>query len=207
MAAVRTRRVISAGSHDKHLSKLLSYILRHGAHEEGLAMNSEGYVAVSDLLKHAKFKKYTLTHIQNVVENNDKQRFALSYDSDGNCLIRANQGHTVEITDLAMEEVNPDEISKAIHGTYERCIPSIEKSGLSRMARNHIHMAVDYPGKSGVISGMRSSCDYYVIVDIKKAMAEGGLKFYKSANNVILCPGDERGYIPFKYCKIKKRQN
>ena len=40
---------------------------------------------------------------------------------------------------------------------------------------------------------------------LEKAI-DDGLKFYISVNNVILCPGDEKGYIPSKYFKyIKER--
>ena len=33
----------------------------------------------------------------------------------------------------------------------------------------------------------------------KCCFVSGGLLFYRSANNVILCPGDENGFISTKY--------
>jgi 2'-phosphotransferase len=39
------------------LSKLLSYILRHGAVKEKLTMSSDGYIAVQDLVSPSKTKK------------------------------------------------------------------------------------------------------------------------------------------------------
>jgi 2'-phosphotransferase len=44
------------------------------------------------------------------------------------------------------------------------------KNGLNKMARNHIHMAVGLPGKAGVISGMRDSCQVVIEINLAKAM-------------------------------------
>jgi len=43
------------------------------------------------------------------------------------------------------------------------------ESGLNRMARNHIHLAIGLPG-DGVISGMRSSCQVVIDINMTKAM-------------------------------------
>ena len=40
--------------HDVKLSKALSYLLRHGAIEEGLKMDAAGYVKLDDVLKYLK---------------------------------------------------------------------------------------------------------------------------------------------------------
>ena len=47
----------------------------------------------------------------------------------------------------------------------------------------------------GVVSGMRSTCQIAVYVDVAKAMALG-LKWYRSANGVLLTPGDCNGMVP-----------
>ncbi|XP_052270010.1 pre-mRNA-splicing factor CWC22 homolog [Dreissena polymorpha] len=69
------------------------------------------------------------------------------------------------------------------------------------MKRNHIHMAMGEPGDNCVTSGMRSSCEVTIRIDLKKAM-EDGIKFFVSANNVILSPGNEDGLIPPKYFEL-----
>ena len=71
--------------------------MRHGAAKEGIAISSEGYVLVDDILKHKNFisKKYTVEEVKKEVENNDKKRFALK-EEEGRLYIRANQGHTLE---------------------------------------------------------------------------------------------------------------
>jgi len=47
---------------------------------------------------------------------------------------------------------------------------SIGAQGLSKMNRNHIHMAVGLPGENGVISGMRNKCNLYIHIDTAKAL-------------------------------------
>jgi len=49
-----------------------------------------------------------------------------------------------------------------------------------------------------VISGMRSSCQLAIYIDIKRAIKDG-FKFYRSANGVILTPGDPDGFRSPKY--------
>jgi putative RNA 2'-phosphotransferase len=71
------------------------------------------------------------------VETNDKQRFA--FDVSGE-LIRANQGHSVEV-DLQLEEQEPPET--LFHGTVERFLPSILRDGLIRGKWHHVHRSRD----------------------------------------------------------------
>lgn len=64
----------------------------------------------------------------------------------------------------------------------------------------YLDMALGLPGKNGVISGMRSSCEVVVEVNMAKAMHEGKIPFFVSENKVILSPGqDTQGYLPSKY--------
>lgn len=66
------------------------------------------------------------------------------------------------------------------------------------MQRNHIHFACGLPGTGGIISGMRASCQVYIYINLRKALQDN-LKFYKSANGVILSSGDSDGFIKPKY--------
>ncbi len=90
---------------------------------------------------------------------------------------------------------------------------AIEDQGLSKMARNHIHLAQGVAG-SGVVSGrcplrrfelphsslagMRSSSQILIYVDVQKAL-DTGIKFCISANGVVLTEGDERGFLPAQF--------
>ena len=89
----------NATQHDIKLSKLLSYVLRHGAKKMNINMDSSGCVLISELLLLPKFKTYTLKDIERVVKQNDKQRFAIVDHSK----IRANQGHSLTC-------LNPEEM-------------------------------------------------------------------------------------------------
>lgn len=76
-------------------------------------------------------------------------------------MIRAVQGHSlteVKTEDLLELIKNPFQFSEVVHGTFFGPMPLIMKSGLSKMGRNHVHLAIGTPGKDGVISGMRASC-------------------------------------------------
>ncbi|XP_068682076.1 tRNA 2'-phosphotransferase 1-like isoform X3 [Montipora foliosa] len=181
--------------HNVKLSRALSYILRHGAAREGLQM-TEGFVFVDDLLKLRQFKHYCEDDIRQVVANNDKQRFALRDDPSTKRLqIRANQGHTMQVDDIELELITDHTKAPVVlHGTYRDCWPQIKAQGLSRMKRNHIHFAPGEPGEEG----MRRSCEVLIFVNLKKALSDG-FKFYRSANNVILCPGNDQGFLPPRY--------
>ena len=73
---------------------------------------------------------------------------------------------------MELEEIhNSEEAPLVIHGTYGKNWFSIKEKGLSRMNRTHIHFAPGEPGQDGVISGMRSSCQLFIYIDIDKAIA------------------------------------
>ncbi len=78
----------------KHISKFLSLVLRHKPEEIGISMDSEGWVDVKELLEKCSAKKryINLQLLQQIVNTNDKQRFAFNHD---HTKIRASQGHTV----------------------------------------------------------------------------------------------------------------
>ncbi|THU87312.1 hypothetical protein K435DRAFT_920234 [Dendrothele bispora CBS 962.96] len=57
----------------------------------------------------------------------------------------------------------------AVHGTSEKAWQSISASGLSKMARNHIHMAQGL-GVDGVVS-IRNNSRILIYVNVEKALA------------------------------------
>lgn len=94
----------------------------------------------------------------------------------------------VESESLLQPIKNPFKYCEVIHGTYFDPLPLILKTGMNRMARNHVHMAVGWPGE--VISGMRSSCEVVIELNMVKAMyGEHKIPFYISSNEVVLCEG------------------
>ena len=68
-------------SREVMVSKALSWLLRHGAAKERIAMDGQGYVKVDELLKWHKLKalKVEMEELVAVVEGNEKKRFALRW--------------------------------------------------------------------------------------------------------------------------------
>ncbi|KAJ2746702.1 tRNA 2'-phosphotransferase [Coemansia sp. BCRC 34301] len=199
--AGRTRSKNANDTPEVRLSKQLSYLLRHGAEDKGMKLRDDGSIAVRDLLKYSKLKSTTFAQIQHVVDTNNKKRFALYEDANNKqWYIRAVQGHSIEIKEPPLTKLTPETMPACIvHGTMRSKVPLIQETGLSRMNRTHIHFAKGLPSEAGIISGMRSTADVYIYIDIKRAVADG-IEFYQSENGVILSKGlADSGVIPAKY--------
>ena len=127
---------------EKHLtniSKFLSYILRHNPGDIGLELDRQGWVGIDDLLTAARTHGRAITRgeLEDVVEQNEKKRFALS---DDGLRIRASQGHSMEI-ELGYESSQPPEV--LYHGTATRNLDSIRMGGLLKGNRHHVHLSSD----------------------------------------------------------------
>lgn len=187
---------------DIKLSRKLCKLLRHNP--RNLNIRSDGYVEVFDILKLPDFRQYKIEEIIRIVKNNDKQRFSLG-NTDNKMLIRANQGHSIDSinTDQILTRIiDPNSVPICVHGTYFKAWKSIKTSGLNKMKRNHIHMAIGTPEDNSVISGIRSNCEIIIYINLKKAMEKGNLIFYFSSNNVILTEGP---ILPCYFLKCIKR--
>lgn len=161
-------------------------------------MSPAGYVYVDELLRTKSFTHISLDEIYTVVHNNDKQRFGLAEDN-GRLMIRANQGHSVK---GLKDEKLLKELKRPLtvfHGTNKATLQSIEKRGLCRMTRNHIHFALGLPGAKEVISGARTNCTVFIEIDMAAAMADG-VQFFSSDNAVVLTSG-VNGFLATKYFK------
>ena len=112
------------------LSKALSWLLRHNAAAQGVAIRSDGYVLIKDVLAHSKFKGYTVTQVMEVVDTNEKKRFQVLSDEQGNPeWIRAVQGHSLlTVTDPGLEPLlDASLIPDVVHGTMYSKWPLIGK--------------------------------------------------------------------------------
>ena len=170
------------------VSKYLSKYLRHAPHELGLSLQPGGWVPVDDLLAAAEKNDFPITYDELVdcVDTNDKQRFA--FDETGD-LIRANQGHSVEV-DLQLEEREPPET--LYHGTVERFLPSILIEGLVRGKRHHVHLSKDVDTARRV--GARRGKPVILTVDAR-GLYQDGHRFLLSANGVWLTDAVPTGYL------------
>ncbi|KAI9500011.1 Protein transport protein Sec24B [Coemansia spiralis] len=193
-------------SPEVRLSKLLTYILRHGATKEGLQLRDDGSISIKDLKTHSRLQSTSFEQIKHIVDTNDKKRFVLFEDTNPKgakeWYVRATQGHSLAIKRSPLVKLTAETLPPCIvHGTTSGKIPLIKQTGLSRMRRTHIHFASGLPGDKSVISGMRASSDAFIWIDGPKAM-EDGIEFYLSENGVILSEGlGDSGTIPAKYFK------
>jgi putative RNA 2'-phosphotransferase len=123
----------------KHASKFLSLVLRHERERVGLKLGEAGWIGVTELLDAVNRHGVALTldQLKHVVATSDKKRFAFS---DDGLLIRANQGHSVEV-DLQYPPQTPPEI--LYHGTATRFLDGIRKDGLQRMDRHDVHLSAE----------------------------------------------------------------
>jgi len=160
-------------------SKFLSLVLRHEPDRVGLALDSAGWVAVEDLLKaiNAHGVALTLDGLKHIVATSDKKRFAFSEDGTR---IRASQGHSVGV-DLQYEPQTPPEL--LYHGTPERFLRAIRRSGLQKMQRHHVHLSVE--AAVGLQVGARRGKPVLLAIRAGE-MHRAGNVFYRSANGVWL---------------------
>jgi putative RNA 2'-phosphotransferase len=161
------------------ISKFLAKHLRHTPDALGLSLQPGGWVSVDTLLVASERIGFPITYDELIecVETNDKKRF--SFDDTGD-LIRANQGHSVEV-DLQLEERQPPEF--LYHGTVERFMPSILAFGLKKGNRHHVHLSKDVETARKV--GARRGPPVILQVDAGKMHGQA-YHFFVSVNGVWL---------------------
>jgi RNA:NAD 2''-phosphotransferase len=169
-------------------SKFLSLVLRHKPEEIGITLDQNGWVSVSELLdacnKHDV--AITLEELETVVATSDKKRFAFN---ENRSLIRANQGHSVEV-DLGFQPQEPPEI--LYHGTAERFISSIMEIGLVKGNRHHVHLSKDI--ETAIKVGQRHGKPIVLIIK-SRLMHSKGYDFFISDNGVWLTDHVPKVYL------------
>ena len=178
---------------NKRISKILSLILRHRPEVVGITLDEGGWAKVDDLIQkvNAKGEKLTLEQLEFIVDNNDKKRFTFNDDKS---LIRASQGHSIEV-DLGLQQKVPP--NPLYHGTAVKNVESIEKHGLLKKNRNHVHLS-DNTGLA-IQVGQRHGKPIVFEIDTF-TMINDGYSFFFSKNSVWLTEE-----VPVKY--LKKRTN
>jgi putative RNA 2'-phosphotransferase len=161
------------------ISKQLSFVLRHDPGSIGISLDREGWVRVDLLLEALERHGNALdrSELEAIVRQSDKRRFALSADG---ALIRANQGHSVEV-ELGYAPLAPPSV--LYHGTVARYLPSIRERGLVRGDRHHVHLSATRELAEAV--GRRRGSPVVLEVDAGR-MAAAGHEFFRSENGVWL---------------------
>lgn len=174
----------------KHISKLLSYILRHNPEEIHIVLDGKGYAKVDELLENInkyKDKNITFTDLEEIVENNNKKRFAFN---DDKTLIRASQGHSINV-DVELEKKIPPEV--LFHGTDRKFLNSITEKGLLASGRLYVHLSDDIETAKNV--GKRHGKDLIIFSIDTKKMCDDGVEFFISQNLVWLVKNVDKKYL------------
>lgn len=160
-------------------SKYLSRHLRHQPGALGLTLEPGGWVAVDVLLEAMRRHGVVLSRadLEEIVAKNNKQRFVFDETRQR---IRASQGHSVPV-DLQLTPISPPDA--LYHGTGSAAIAVIQREGLRKMRRHHVHLSADVA--TAVKVGSRHGAPVVFLVDAG-SMARDGHQFYRSENGVWL---------------------
>lgn len=171
------------------ISKFLSLVLRHQPDTIGISLDENGWVATEDLIRRMNQNGFQVSKeiLDHVVHTNAKKRFAYNEDQT---MIRASQGHSLEI-DLGYKAVPPP--VTLFHGTADRFADSIEKEGIEKRSRQHVHLSLDI--ETAIKVGQRHGKP--VIFEVASGkMHQDGFEFFVSENNVWLTD-----HVPADYLK------
>jgi len=182
-------------------SKQLSWLLRHGAYDQGFAMDEAGWMNVQDVLT---FLNMSRAELKLILNTNNKQRIQLRGQR-----VRACQGHSTNnraVTQVALEASWLEYKSDASiwHGTTVSAMERIALQGILPMARTHVHCT---PTIDSTI-GKRATSEVMIEISPVK-LREAGLNIYIAPNGTLLVrrvpPKAIVGCVPLTR-RAKKRQ-
>lgn len=169
-------------------SRYIALILRHKPEVIGIKLDEHGWANVNELITVVnKTHNLTMELLEEIVRTDNKMRYSFNEDKS---LIRANQGHSIPVNVELKECIPP---SVLYHGTGEKYVSSIDKTGLIPKSRLYVHLSADY--ETAVKVGTRHGKAVVYYIDTVKMISDK-YKFYVSANNVWLTKE-----VPVKYLK------
>lgn len=170
-------------------SRYIALILRHKPEVIGITLDEHGWAHVDELIEGVgRTHPIDMEMLEEIVRTDDKQRYAFN---DDKTLIRANQGHSVEV-EVELKEAVPPCI--LYHGTAEKFVSSINHSGLISKTRLYVHLS--QTSETALTVGARHGKPVIFEVDAARMHADG-YRFYLSANGVWLTKS-----VPIKYLKM-----
>lgn len=171
-----------------NISKYLALVLRHKPETIGITLDEHGWARVDDLIKGiSKTYDFNMEVLEEIVRTDNKGRYSFN---DDRTLIRANQGHSVNV-DVELEEKEPPEF--LWHGTGVKYVSSIDVEGLISKSRLYVHLSKDMNTAIQVGSRHGKPVLYKVLA---KKMFKDGYIFYLSKNGVWLTKN-----VPIHYLK------
>jgi putative RNA 2'-phosphotransferase len=160
-------------------SKKLSWLLRHGAREMGLVMDSAGFALIGEVLRMAGLSR---EEFDEVVAENNKSRYEVRGKQ-----VRAVQGHSLEGTPVTLDglERSWDEVlgdAPLYHGTSVVAARAIlAGEGIHSAARTHVHLAAAVDSTVG----KRAGVDVLLVISPARLRASG-LRIFRAPNGVLL---------------------
>ena len=173
---------------EQKISRFLTLVLRHDPAAIGLTLDAHGWAKNDDLLRclQQHGQNLTLEGLQNIVNGSPQQRFSFSDDGSQ---VRASQGHSVDIGLKLSPQIPPQFL---YHGTATRFMEFIEREGLKKMTRQHVHLSAK--PRTAHESGNRHRQP--IILEISaETMSHHGLKFFLSENGVWLTDSVPPDYL------------
>ncbi len=164
----------------KKTSIFLALILRHKPETIGISLDKNGWASVREVIEginRTNGYSMDMETLEEIVRTDEKGRYSFNEDKT---LIRANQGHSVNV-DVELEEKIPPET--LYHGTAQRFADAIRAEGLKPMSRLYVHLSKDV--KTAVKVGSRHGKPYVFKVNAGE-MSRQGYKFLLSENGVWL---------------------
>jgi putative RNA 2'-phosphotransferase len=156
----------------------MSYVLRHKPSAIGISMNKEGWVDLSEFVSRlsGKFPQIDITTIEHIVQTDNKGRYSID-----NNMIRANQGHSIDVCAVDLTPVPPPQY--LYHGTTLSAWENIKAGkAIKKMNRHHVHLSPDIETARAV--GSRRSGQTVILKIEALVMASKGFTFYCSENGV-----------------------
>lgn len=173
------------------ISKYISLILRHKPEAAGITLDEHGWADVGELIRGIqKTQRFNMEMLEEIVRTDQKQRYSFNEDKTR---IRANQGHSIPV-DVELPVTEPPEI--LWHGTGQKYVESIDRTGLIPKDRLYVHLSGDR--ETAVKVGSRHGKPMVYQVDSGQ-MAKDGYLFFRSVNGVWLTK-----QVPVKYLKKQK---
>ena len=173
-----------------NLSRYMSLILRHKPEVIGITLDEHGWASVNDLICGIEKNNpgFNMDILKQIVRTDSKQRYSFNDDKS---LIRANQGHSVNV-DVELKEKEPPEY--LYHGTGEKYVESINQDGLISKSRLYVHLSKDIKTAENV--GKRHGKEVVYRINSGQ-MYRDGYKFYLSENEIWLTKE-----VPVKYLEM-----
>lgn len=168
----------------------MSLILRHKPEVIEITLDEHGWASVNDLICGVEKNNpgFNMDILEQIVRTDSKQRYSFNDDKS---LIRANQGHSINV-DMELKEKEPPEY--LYHGTGEKYVESINQDGLIPKSRLYVHLSKDIKTAENV--GKRHGKEVVYRINSGQ-MYRDGYKFYLSKNGVWLTKE-----VPVKYLEI-----